>query len=133
MDNKTRWLRTLRFQSVDHPPVLPPGPWPTTLRRWEAEGLPKGADLCEVFGVEPAPGSLHLLFRDWLSPPFEPPPIPTDIIHGEEDELIPLGVVADYAARHGIPLHVLPRAGHFFHGQLGELKQTLLGLCRRPP
>ena len=64
---------------------------------------------------------------------FEPPAIPTDIIHGEADELIPLGVVADYAQRHRIPLHVVPGASHFFHGKLGDLKTTLLGLCRAMP
>ena len=63
---------------------------------------------------------------------FEPPAIRTDIIHGERDELIPLGVVQDYATRLKIPLHVIPGAGHFFHGKLGVLKQTLLGLCRNP-
>jgi hypothetical protein len=64
---------------------------------------------------------------------FEPPAVPTDIIHGAEDELIPVGVVRDYAGRHGIPLHVLPGAGHFFHGKLGELKRILLGLCHAGP
>jgi uroporphyrinogen decarboxylase len=71
MDSKTRWLRTLRYEPVDHPPLVAPGPWPTTLRRWEAEGLPKGADLCDYFGIEPGPRSMHVLFRDWLYPPFE--------------------------------------------------------------
>jgi len=64
---------------------------------------------------------------------FEPPAIRTDIIHGESDELIPLGVVADYAGQHRIPLHVIPGASHFFHGKLGDLKQTLLGLCQGQP
>ncbi len=62
--------------------------------------------------------------------PFEPPPIPTDIVHGELDELIPLTIVHDYAGRHGIPLHVIAGAGHFFHGRLIELRHTLLDLCR---
>jgi hypothetical protein len=64
---------------------------------------------------------------------FEPPAVPTDILHGEADELIPLGIVADYAAQHGIPLHVISGASHFFHGKLSDLKATLLGLCRGQP
>jgi uroporphyrinogen decarboxylase len=44
----------MHFESVDHPPMLlPGGPWPTTRKRWEQEGLPEGADLNEYFGVEP--------------------------------------------------------------------------------
>lgn len=62
---------------------------------------------------------------------FGPPPIRTDIVHGERDELIPLDIVRDYAERHGIPVHVIPDAGHFFHGRLVELKQAVLSLCRR--
>lgn len=61
---------------------------------------------------------------------FDPPACPTEIIHGAEDELIPLATVRTYAERYGIPLHVLPGAGHFFHGQLGELRARVEGLCR---
>jgi hypothetical protein len=61
---------------------------------------------------------------------FDPPACPTEIIHGAEDELIPLATVRTYAERHGIPLHVLPGAGHFFHGRLGELRARVEDLCR---
>jgi len=61
---------------------------------------------------------------------FLPPAIRTDILHGAEDELIPVGVVTDYARAQAIPLHVLPGASHFFHGKLIELKATLLALLR---
>jgi hypothetical protein len=63
---------------------------------------------------------------------FEPPPLRTDIVHGEADELIPLGIVRDYAERHGIALHVIPGGSHFLHGKLGELKQHLIRLLRPP-
>ncbi|HEX8980549.1 MAG TPA: alpha/beta hydrolase [Parasulfuritortus sp.] len=53
---------------------------------------------------------------------FDPPAIPTAIVHGAEDELIPLAAVRDYASRHAIPLQVIPEAGHFFHGKLVELR-----------
>ncbi|MHB9134693.1 MAG: uroporphyrinogen decarboxylase family protein [Armatimonadota bacterium] len=54
MNNRERFSRTMRFQSVDHPPMmLPGGPWGLTVKRWEAEGLPPGVDLNEYFGVEP--------------------------------------------------------------------------------
>lgn len=63
---------------------------------------------------------------------FESPAIPTEIVHGEADELIPLSVVDDYARRHRIPLHVIAGAGHYFHGRLLELRETVRSrLC--PP
>ena len=53
MTTRERYLRTLRFESVDRPPLLPPGgPWATTLARWHGEGLPAGVGLCEHFGLE---------------------------------------------------------------------------------
>lgn len=62
---------------------------------------------------------------------FAPPALRCDIVHGELDELIPLGVVRDYAETHGATLHAMPGAGHFFHGRLIELRQRLEGLlCR---
>lgn len=53
---------------------------------------------------------------------FAPPAIPTTIVHGEDDELIPLAAVQAYARDHGIPLLTIAGAGHFFHGKLTELK-----------
>jgi hypothetical protein len=41
MNNRERYLKTMRYESVDHPPMLLPGnPWATTRKRWEQEGLP---------------------------------------------------------------------------------------------
>ena len=39
-DDRQRWLRTLRFQGVDHVPDEEFGYWSDTLVRWQAEGLP---------------------------------------------------------------------------------------------
>jgi hypothetical protein len=59
---------------------------------------------------------------------FAPPVIPTTLIHGVDDEVIPLAAVRDYAERHAIPLHLLAGTGHFFHGRLVELKALVEGL-----
>lgn len=61
---------------------------------------------------------------------FDPPPVPAVILHGEFDELIPLDAVRAYAVEYGIPLHVVPGAGHFFHGRLKELRTLTEALCR---
>ena len=53
MTTKERYLRTLRLQAVDRPPLLAPGgPWATTLARWHTEGLPAGAALEDYLGLE---------------------------------------------------------------------------------
>ncbi|MBU1665219.1 MAG: alpha/beta hydrolase [Gammaproteobacteria bacterium] len=53
---------------------------------------------------------------------FEANALPTTLIHGNEDEVIPFEAARDYASRHGIPLIEIPGAGHFFHGKLRELQ-----------
>jgi alpha/beta superfamily hydrolase len=65
---------------------------------------------------------------------FAPPPvsIPTLVIHGEADEVVPLAAVLDWARPQGLPVTVVPGVGHFFHGQLGLLKQLILGAWHRP-
>lgn len=61
---------------------------------------------------------------------FAPPAIATTIIHGEEDELIPLAAVQDYARDHGTRLLTIPGAGHFFHGKLTQLKTLVEDLLQ---
>lgn len=55
------------------------------------------------------------------------PPVPADtlVIHGEEDEVIPLSAVLDWARPQALPVIVFPGAGHFFHGRLVPLAQTI--------
>ncbi|TCJ11931.1 alpha/beta hydrolase [Parasulfuritortus cantonensis] len=59
---------------------------------------------------------------------FGAPAVPTAIVHGEEDELIPLAAVRAYAEAHAVPLHTIPGAGHFFHGKLVPLRTLVEGL-----
>ncbi|MCP9757883.1 alpha/beta fold hydrolase [Aquitalea sp. S1-19] len=55
--------------------------------------------------------------------PIETPVVPADtlVIHGEEDEVIPLSDVFNWARPQALPVVVLPGAGHFFHGRLIQL------------
>ncbi len=50
----------------------------------------------------------------------------TFVLHGEEDEIIPLQNVFDWARPQNLPVMVLPGTGHFFHAKLIILKQILL-------
>jgi len=59
---------------------------------------------------------------------FAMPPVPhnTLLIHGEQDEVIPLADALDWARPQHLPIVVFPEAGHFFHGRLNQLKQIVL-------
>lgn len=53
MNNRERFERTMRFEPVDHPPIILDAPWPRTIERWRREGWPEGVSLCDYFEVEP--------------------------------------------------------------------------------
>lgn len=55
------------------------------------------------------------------------PAVPADtlVFHGEEDEVIPLSAVMDWARPQQLPVLVFPAAGHFFHGRLVQLAQMI--------
>ena len=46
----------------------------------------------------------------------------TLVIHGEQDETVPLVDVLDWARPQNLPVTVVPGASHFFHGQLTLLR-----------
>jgi alpha/beta superfamily hydrolase len=49
----------------------------------------------------------------------------TIVIHGKEDEVIPLDEVYTWAANWDIPVSVFLNTGHFFHGKLIQLQNYL--------
>ena len=52
-------------------------------------------------------------------------PANTLVIHGENDELVPLQEVRDWAQQHQLTLVVVPEADHFFHKKLSALQQQV--------
>jgi len=44
------------------------------------------------------------------------------VVHGEQDDTVPLAAVLDWARPQSLPVTVVPGGGHFFHGQLPLLK-----------
>lgn len=52
MTNRERFVRTMHFEPVDHPPFFMASLWPDTWERWYREGYPQGAAPAEYFGYE---------------------------------------------------------------------------------
>jgi uncharacterized protein len=50
----------------------------------------------------------------------------TLVLHGEEDDTVPLASVMDWARPQSLPVTVVPGGGHFFHGQLPLLKSLVV-------
>jgi alpha/beta superfamily hydrolase len=48
------------------------------------------------------------------------------VIHGEQDDTVPLASVMDWARPQSLPVTVVPGGGHFFHGQLALLKSLVV-------
>jgi alpha/beta superfamily hydrolase len=66
--------------------------------------------------------------------PVEAVPADTVVIHGEEDDVVPLADVFAWARPQALPIVVFPGCGHFFHGRLPQLAATIAGMWHaRPP
>ena len=65
---------------------------------------------------------------------FAMPGVPpnTLIVHGEQDDIVPLADVLQWARPQQLPIVVLPGAEHFFHGRLNQIKQIVLHEFNRP-
>lgn len=63
------------------------------------------------FAVSPVPDSLHER---------------TLVVHGEQDDTVPLRDVMDWARPQSLPVTVVPGGGHFFHGQLPLLRSLVV-------
>ena len=52
----------------------------------------------------------------------------TIVIHGEEDDVVPLADVLAWARPQSLPVTVFPGCGHFFHGRLPQLQSVIGGM-----
>ncbi len=57
-------------------------------------------------------------------------PANTLVVHGEEDDVVLLKDVFDWARPQALPVIVFPGAGHFFHGNLVTLQRVVEQHCR---
>ncbi len=56
----------------------------------------------------------------------------TVVVHGEVDDVVPLGEVLAWAQPQQLAVMVLAGAGHFFHGRLPQLASVVTALYRAP-
>jgi alpha/beta superfamily hydrolase len=63
---------------------------------------------------------------------FAVPPVPagTLVIHGENDDTVPLAAVLDWARPQELPVVLVPGADHFFHRKLQVLRGIVASGCR---
>jgi uncharacterized protein len=59
--------------------------------------------------------------------PSETVPADSIVIHGEQDETVPLAAVMDWARPQQLPVVVIPGADHFFHLKLNLIKNIIKG------
>ncbi len=88
-----------------------------------SQRLPVGQTLRQVILVAPA-----VTLR-----PFGTINGPATILQGDQDEIIPLAAVRDYATAQHLDLIVIPEAGHFFHGKLLDLRAQVSTLLETRP
>lgn len=61
--------------------------------------------------------------------PLQTVPAGTLVVHGEDDDVVPLRDILEWARPQGLPIVVMPGAGHFFHGKLVELARVVNHSC----
>ncbi|MEP6656866.1 MAG: alpha/beta hydrolase [Betaproteobacteria bacterium] len=64
---------------------------------------------------------------------LEEVPADTIVVHGEEDDVVALTDVFEWARPQQLPVIVFPGCGHFFHGRLPQLQRVITGMWSTAP
>ena len=77
-------------------------------------------------------GAVRLLLVGPAVNRFAAETVPADtlVIHGEQDEVVPLAAVLDWARPQNLPIVVVPGGEHFFHGRLNLLSDIVVRYFR---
>lgn len=74
----------------------------------------------------------HMVLVGTAASRFDVAPVPAElhprtlVVHGEQDDTVPLASVFDWARPQALPVTVVPGGEHFFHGQLPLLKSLVM-------
>lgn len=60
-------------------------------------------------------------------------PADTIVIHGEQDDVVALSDVFEWARPQELPVTVFPGCGHFFHGRLPQLSRVITAMWHSTP
>jgi len=62
---------------------------------------------------------------------FDAESVPADtlVVHGDQDDVVPLASVLEWARPQDLPVVVIPGGEHFFHGRLGQLQKIVTHWC----
>jgi uncharacterized protein len=93
-------------------------------------GFSFGAAMQARLAARMEPGKLVLVGVAVVG--FEVPAVPagTLVIHGEQDDTVPLAAVLDWARPQELPVVVVPGAEHFFHRKLHVLRALVEAQCK---
>lgn len=93
---------------------------------------------CRAVQVLAAQRPLHsLTLVGTAASRFQVPALPEElhertlVVHGEQDDTVPLAAVLDWARPQALPVTVIPGVEHFFHGRLPLLKSLTLRHIRQ--
>lgn len=75
---------------------------------------------------EAKPARMVLVGPSTQRQPMPNVPADTLVIHGEDDDVVPLAATFAWAKPQSLPVLVFPGVGHFFHGQLALLKNVVV-------
>ena len=84
------------------------------------------AEATHRLGDHAKPGRLVLIGPSTEKQSVPTVPADTVVIHGENDDVVPLASTLGWARPQSLPVIVFPGVGHFFHGQLSLLKSVVL-------
>lgn len=88
-------------------------------------GFSFGGYVASHVAAEYAPKRLVLVAPAVGRFPVSDVPAHTLVIHGEQDDVVPLADALEWARPQKLPIVVIPGAGHFFHGDLIALQRIV--------
>ncbi|CAM3368485.1 Alpha/beta hydrolase [Bordetella sputigena] len=129
---ETADMRELVAQWLEREPSLAAMPWALAGFSF---GTAVAAQLDATLAADGAarPGALILAGAAVWRFQFREIALPDDtlIVHGEQDEVVPLAEVFEWTRDRSVPVVVIPGATHFFHGKLLLLRQLVLTRLQR--